>query len=122
MAAPRGSRSRPLVLRRPRAGRRRPRGGAGTITGLIGPNGAGKTTLFNCVIRSRCRRRAGRVVFDGRDVTGWRADRITRAGLVRTFQIARGFPRLSVLENLMLYGAAQPGERALEGGGTAAAR
>jgi branched-chain amino acid transport system ATP-binding protein len=51
------------------------------------------------------------VVFDGEDVTGWRADRVTRRGLVRTFQIARGFPRLSVRENLMLYGADQPGER-----------
>ncbi|HKZ06288.1 MAG TPA: ABC transporter ATP-binding protein [Methylomirabilota bacterium] len=82
---------------------------AGTITGLIGPNGAGKTTLFNCV-SGLVPPEAGRVVFDGEDVTGWRADRVTRRGLVRTFQIARGFPRLSVLENLMLYGAAQPGE------------
>src|SRR5262249_38422972 len=56
---------------------------------------------------------AGRVRFDGEDITGWRADRVTRRGLVRTFQIARGFPRLSVLENLMLYGAHQPGESLL---------
>jgi branched-chain amino acid transport system ATP-binding protein len=82
---------------------------SGTITGLIGPNGAGKTTLFNCV-SGLIPPEAGRVVFDGEDVTGWRADRVTRRGLVRTFQIARGFPRLSVLENLMLYGAGQPGE------------
>ena len=82
---------------------------AGTITGLIGPNGAGKTTLFNCV-SGLIPPDAGRVVFDGEDITGWRADRVTRRGLVRTFQIARGFPRLSVLENLMLYGAQQPGE------------
>jgi branched-chain amino acid transport system ATP-binding protein len=81
----------------------------GTITGLIGPNGAGKTTLFNCV-SGLVPPEAGRVVLGGRDITGWRPDRITRAGLVRTFQIARGFPRLSVLENLVLYGAAQPGE------------
>jgi ABC-type branched-subunit amino acid transport system ATPase component len=83
---------------------------AGTITGLIGPNGAGKTTLFNCV-SGLIPPEGGRVAFDGRDVTGWRADRVTQAGLVRTFQIARGFPRLSVLENLMLYGDRQPGER-----------
>jgi branched-chain amino acid transport system ATP-binding protein/neutral amino acid transport system ATP-binding protein len=83
---------------------------AGTITGLIGPNGAGKTTLFNCV-SGLIPPGGGRVLFDGRDVTGWRADRVTQAGLVRTFQIARGFPRLSVLENLMLYGDRQPGER-----------
>jgi ABC-type branched-subunit amino acid transport system ATPase component len=81
----------------------------GTITGLIGPNGAGKTTLFNCV-SGLIPPEAGRVLFDGRDVTGWRADRVTQAGLVRTFQIARGFPRLSVLENLLLYGDRQPGE------------
>jgi ABC-type branched-subunit amino acid transport system ATPase component len=82
---------------------------AGTITGLIGPNGAGKTTLFN-VVTGLVPPGAGRVHFGGRDITGWRADRVTRAGLVRTFQIARGFPRLSVLEHLMLYGAGQPGE------------
>jgi ABC-type branched-subunit amino acid transport system ATPase component len=81
----------------------------GTITGLIGPNGAGKTTLFNCVT-GIVPPDAGRVVLDGMDITGWRADRITRAGLVRTFQTARGFPRLSVLENLLVYGARQPGE------------
>ena len=82
---------------------------AGTITGLIGPNGAGKTTLFHCV-SGLIPPEGGRVLFDGRDVTGWRADRVTQAGLVRTFQIARGFPRLTVLENLLLYGDGQPGE------------
>jgi branched-chain amino acid transport system ATP-binding protein/neutral amino acid transport system ATP-binding protein len=94
---------------------------AGTITGLIGPNGAGKTTAFN-VISGLVPPDAGTVRFDGADITGWRPDMITRRGLVRTFQIARGFPRLSVLENLMLYGAHQPGERlavALAGGGRA---
>src|SRR5258705_172475 len=94
----------------------------GTITGLIGPNGAGKTTLFNCV-SGLIPPEAGRVLFDGRDVTGWRADRVTQAGLVRTFQIARGFPRLSVLENLLLYGDRQPGESLLRAiAGRAAAR
>ena len=81
----------------------------GTITGLIGPNGAGKTTLFHCV-SGLIPPEAGHVRFDGHDITGKPPHRITRRGLVRTFQIARGFPRLSVLENLMLYGAAQPGE------------
>src|SRR5512142_2008806 len=83
---------------------------AGRITGLIGPNGAGKTTLFNCV-SGLVPPDAGSVRFDGRVITRWRPDRITGAGLVRTFQIARGFPRLSVLENLLLYGPRQPGER-----------
>ena len=83
---------------------------AGTITGLIGPNGAGKTTLFN-VVSGLIAPHEGRVVFDGRDVTGASPETVTRRGLVRTFQIARGFPRLTVMENLLLYGAGQPGER-----------
>ena len=80
------------------------------ITGLIGPNGAGKTTLFNC-ISGVVAPDSGTVIFDGRDITGWRPDRISSTGLIRTFQIARGFPRLSVYENLLLYGPNQPGER-----------
>jgi branched-chain amino acid transport system ATP-binding protein/neutral amino acid transport system ATP-binding protein len=80
------------------------------ITGLIGPNGAGKTTLFNC-ISGIMRPDSGQVAFAGHDITGWRPDRIANAGLIRTFQIARGFPRLSVYENLLLYGDHQPGER-----------
>jgi len=85
---------------------------AGRITGLIGPNGAGKTTLFNCV-SGMIAPDSGRIRFDGQSIAGWRPDRITRAGLVRTFQIAHGFPQLSVLENLLLYGPDQPGERVL---------
>src|SRR6201987_1618681 len=80
------------------------------ITGLIGPNGAGKTTLFNCV-SGLVPLDAGRIVFDGADITGARPDCIARRGLVRTFQIARGFPRLTVLEHLLLHGRAQPGEK-----------
>jgi ABC-type branched-subunit amino acid transport system ATPase component len=83
---------------------------AGRITGLIGPNGAGKTTLFNCITGVIPPDR-GTIRFDGRDITGLRPDRITHAGLVRTFQVARGLPRLSVLENLLVYGTDQPGER-----------
>ncbi|MEA2774067.1 MAG: branched-chain amino acid transport system ATP-binding protein, partial [Acetobacteraceae bacterium] len=77
---------------------------AGQITGLIGPNGAGKTTLFNC-ISGLVPPNSGRILFNGEDITGWRPDRVTRRGLVRTFQIARGCPRLTVRENLLLYGA-----------------
>lgn len=82
---------------------------AGRITGLIGPNGAGKTTLFNCITGVIPPDR-GRIVFDGHDIAGLRPDQITQLGLVRTFQIARGLPRLSVLDNLLLYGSHQPGE------------
>jgi ABC-type branched-subunit amino acid transport system ATPase component len=81
----------------------------GTVTALIGPNGAGKSTAFQC-ISGVIRPDSGRVTFDGADITGARPDRVTRAGLVRSFQIARGIPRLTVLENLLLYGQAQPGE------------
>ena len=82
---------------------------AGTITALIGPNGAGKTTAFQC-ISGVVLPGGGTVTFGGQDVTGWRPDRITRAGLTRTFQIARGIPRLSVLENLLLYAQHLPGQ------------
>jgi branched-chain amino acid transport system ATP-binding protein/neutral amino acid transport system ATP-binding protein len=81
----------------------------GTVTALIGPNGAGKSTAFQC-ISGVIRPDAGQVLLEGQPITGRRPDRITRAGLVRSFQIARGIPRLTVLENLLLYGPAQPGE------------
>src|SRR6202045_4028999 len=83
---------------------------ASRITGLIGPNGAGKTTLFNC-ISGLVPVDSGTVRFCGQSITGLRPDLITRGGLARTFQIARGFPRLTVLEHLLLYGQNQPGEK-----------
>jgi len=79
------------------------------ITGLIGPNGAGKTTLFNC-ITGVIPPDSGRIVFDGKNIAGARPHQVTATGLVRTFQIARGLSRLSVLENLLVYGPRQPGE------------
>lgn len=84
----------------------------GTITGLIGPNGAGKTTVFNC-LSGVIPAEGGRVTFDGGDVTHLRPEEISQRGLVRTFQIARGFPKLTVLETLLLHGDAQPGEDVL---------
>jgi ABC-type branched-subunit amino acid transport system ATPase component len=82
------------------------------ITGLIGPNGAGKTTLFNCITGVVPPDR-GRIVFAGSEIAGLRPDQVSIRGLARTFQIARGLPRLSVIENLLLYAAQQPGERLL---------
>jgi ABC-type branched-subunit amino acid transport system ATPase component len=82
----------------------------GLITSLIGPNGAGKTTLFN-VISGLLRADAGEIALEGRSLAGLAPERISALGLTRSFQIARGFPKLTVFEHLMVYGRAQPGER-----------
>jgi branched-chain amino acid transport system ATP-binding protein len=72
--------------------------GAGELVGLIGPNGAGKTTLFHLVTGFH-RPTAGRVRFDGIDITGLRPHAVCRLGIARTFQIVQPFPGLSVLAN-----------------------
>ncbi len=82
---------------------------AGTITGLIGPNGAGKTTVFNC-ISGLVDGFEGTVRFDGSDIARKRPEIVSRSGLVRSFQLARGCPRMTVFEHLMLYGPRQIGE------------
>lgn len=71
----------------------------GEVLGLIGPNGAGKTTLIN-LITAVHPATAGRVVFDGRDITHLRPYQIARLGLARTFQIVQPFPKMTVLENV----------------------
>ena len=73
----------------------------GTITGLIGPNGSGKTTVFNLVTGYLPADR-GRIHFDGRPVRRPDPTRLARRGLIRTFQQARVFSHLTVLENLVL--------------------
>jgi len=72
---------------------------ASEIIGLIGPNGAGKTTLFNAV-SGFFRPTEGRILFKGRDITGVAPHVLARLGLVRTFQGARVFPKLTVAEGL----------------------
>ena len=73
----------------------------GRITALIGPNGAGKTTLFS-VISGFLKPDAGRVVYDGADITGEPPHRLARRGIARTFQIVQPFAGLSVRDNILL--------------------
>ena len=68
---------------------------------IIGPNGAGKTTLFN-LITGIVPATSGQVLLFGRDVTGWPSHRRTSLGMARTFQITSLFPRLTVLDNVLL--------------------
>ena len=77
----------------------------GSITGLIGPNGSGKTTLFN-VITGYERPDAGDVYLADRKITGASAQHVFALGLGRTFQLTRIFPRLTLLENMLV--AARP--------------
>ncbi len=81
----------------------------GSITGLIGPNGAGKTTLFN-TIAGLYAPTGGRIFLDDEDITGLKPHQLFNKGLLRTFQIAHEFTRLSVVENLMMVPAQQSGE------------
>jgi ABC-type branched-subunit amino acid transport system ATPase component len=73
---------------------------AGTLTGLIGPNGAGKSTLL-AMLAGTLPVSGGRVRYRGQDITGVPAFRRARLGLVRTFQLASEFKRLTVMENLL---------------------
>ena len=82
-----------------------------TLTGLIGPNGAGKSTTFN-IISGAIEPDAGRVTFDGEDITALAPHQTSSRGLVRTFQIAREFETMTVLENMMLPPKNQRGETA----------
>ncbi|WP_342363768.1 ABC transporter ATP-binding protein [Terrarubrum flagellatum] len=80
----------------------------GEILGLIGPNGAGKSTLFN-LIAGAYEPTAGRILFEGRDITGLTAPARCRAGIARTFQVPRSFDSMTVLENVMVGGFARHG-------------
>ncbi|MDB5876442.1 MAG: hypothetical protein JWQ07_5884 [Ramlibacter sp.] len=77
----------------------------GERVAIIGPNGAGKSTLFG-TIAGEHRPTKGRIVFDGRDVTSWPPSRLTKAGLSRTFQVARLFGSMTVRDNLIVAATA----------------
>ncbi|MFL5820137.1 MAG: ABC transporter ATP-binding protein [Solirubrobacteraceae bacterium] len=72
-----------------------------SIVSIIGPNGAGKTTFFN-VLTGLYKPTTGRIVFEGRDVTGERPDKVTALGVARTFQNIRLFATMSALENVLV--------------------
>ena len=78
------------------------------IVGLIGPNGAGKSSLL-AAIGGQARVASGNVIVDGHDVTKLPAYKRARLGIVRTFQTASVFERLTVFENLMVAGVGYPG-------------
>lgn len=83
----------------------------GEIVGLIGTNGAGKTSLFN-VITGFVPAKSGRVAFLDRDVTGLRPTRIAQAGMLRTFQTPIGFPKMTVMENMLVFSRSDSRARA----------
>ena len=74
---------------------------AGEFRAIIGPNGAGKSTFFN-TLSGWLKADAGRVLFEGRDITGQPPHRLARAGIARTFQITSVFAGMSVLENVQV--------------------
>ena len=71
----------------------------GQLYGLIGPNGAGKTTIFN-LLTGVYKPNSGRVTLDGQNITGKSTIEISKAGIARTFQNIRLFPKMSVLDNV----------------------
>lgn len=81
----------------------------GTITALIGPNGAGKTTFFNLLSNFDSPDRGTRT-FDGEVIGRAAPHRVAEMGMVRTFQLTKALTRLTVLENMKLGAATQPGE------------
>src|SRR6202790_3698987 len=77
----------------------------GELVGLVGPNGSGKTTLLN-ILSGHLAADCGEVALDGRPITGLRPEELARRGVLRMFQLTRVFPRMSVLDNLLVTGFA----------------
>jgi ABC-type branched-subunit amino acid transport system ATPase component len=80
------------------------------ITALIGPNGAGKTTLFN-LLTGFDNPNTGKWQFEGQNIAGVSSYKLARLGMVRTFQLTKVMGKLTVMENMRLGAANQPGER-----------
>ena len=87
----------------------------GSITGLIGPNGAGKTTLFN-IIAGNIPSNSGNILLENENITQCPSHELFDKGLLRTFQIAHEFSKLTVLENLMVVPSSQTGEKLVGAG------
>ncbi|WP_426410005.1 ABC transporter ATP-binding protein [Bradyrhizobium ganzhouense] len=83
---------------------------AGELTSIIGPNGAGKSSFFNVISGARTPS-TGRVVYDGRDITGLPQHRYVHAGISKSFQITNVFPALTAHENVRLAAQAMVGGR-----------
>jgi ABC-type branched-subunit amino acid transport system ATPase component len=77
----------------------------GELVGLIGPNGSGKTTLLN-IMSGHLSSDQGTISLDGEPCTGQKPQRLARRGLMRMFQLTRIFPRMNVLDNLLVGGRA----------------
>src|SRR5487761_2022766 len=89
---------------------------AGQTLGILGPNGAGKTTLFN-LISGDVRCDAGRVEYEGRDITALKPHQRCRAGIGRSYQVPQPFGHMTVFENLVTaacFGGGQPEHEAWE--------
>ena len=96
---------------------------AGEILGIIGPNGAGKTTLFN-LLNGVLPADAGSATLAGQTMLGRKVHQVCRMGVGRTFQVVRSFPRLPLIDNVVVgaYGAGLPDHEALESAVAAVAR
>lgn len=80
----------------------------GTVTSIVGPNGAGKTTLLN-ILSGVLKPDKGRVIYDGRDITGLPPHKVARLGIARCSQLANVFSNLTVLDNVRVAVASAAG-------------